>query len=182
VVKYKKGSKLQYDLILGSETMKELDIMLDFKANTITIDEIILPMRNTNHLQGASSMLRVLKLNNSLVMELKSTQDATKRATWILDTKFNKADLQSIIKDNCKYVSANQQKNLLQLLMNNGSLFKSTLGDWRTKPVSFQLKEGAAPYHGLAFPVPNIQKDTIIKEVEMLRKLGVLEQYQASVE
>ncbi len=44
--------------------MKELGIMLDFKAKTITIDEVILPMRNINYLQGAS-MLRTLKLNHS---------------------------------------------------------------------------------------------------------------------
>jgi hypothetical protein len=52
VVKYEKGSKLQYDLILGTKTMKELGIVLDFKAKTITIDEITLPMRNINHLHG----------------------------------------------------------------------------------------------------------------------------------
>jgi hypothetical protein len=35
--------------------MKELGIVLDFKAKTIaTIDEIILPMKNINHLQGTS--------------------------------------------------------------------------------------------------------------------------------
>jgi hypothetical protein len=90
--------------------MKELDIVLDFKAKTMTIDEIILPMRNINHLQG-NSMLHALKLNNSLAMEAKGTQDATKRANWILDAKFNKADLQSIVRDNCKRLSINQQKS-----------------------------------------------------------------------
>jgi hypothetical protein len=89
VVKYNKGSKPQYDLILGTETMKELDIVLDFKAIIITIDEIILPMRNINNLQGAS-MLHGLKLNNSLAMEPQSTQDATKRAMRILDGKYKK--------------------------------------------------------------------------------------------
>jgi hypothetical protein len=49
------------------------------------------------------------------------------------------------------------------------------LGDWKTKPVSFQLKEGVSPYHGRAFPVPKIHKATLIKEVERLVKLGVLE-------
>jgi hypothetical protein len=59
--------------------MEELGIVLDFKAKTMAIDEIVLPMRNINHLQGASaSMLRA------------STQDATKRATRILDTKYKK--------------------------------------------------------------------------------------------
>ena len=51
VVKYDEKSKPQYDLILGTETMKELGIVLDFKAKTITVDEITLPMRNINNLQ-----------------------------------------------------------------------------------------------------------------------------------
>jgi hypothetical protein len=61
------------------------------------------------------------------------------------------------------------------LLKTYESLFDDTLGDWKTKPVSFQLKEGVSPYHGQAFPVPKIHKDTIMKEVERLCKLGVLE-------
>jgi hypothetical protein len=36
--------------------MKELGIALDFESTTITIDEISLPMRNTNLLQGASTL------------------------------------------------------------------------------------------------------------------------------
>ncbi len=69
-------------------------------------------MRNINHLQGASTLC-ALNLNHSLAIEPKSTQDATKRAMWILDTKYKRADLQSVVKDNCKHLSANQQKKLL---------------------------------------------------------------------
>jgi len=87
VVEYNKDRKPQYDLILGNETMKELGIVLDFKSKTMTIDEITLPMRNINLLQG-SSTLRVLKLNNSLAKKPLSTLDATKRATCILDAKY----------------------------------------------------------------------------------------------
>jgi hypothetical protein len=100
-----------------------------------------------NLLQG-SSTLRSLKLNNSLAKEPLSTLDATKRVTRILDAKYAKADLQSIVKNNCKHLSADHQKKLLQLLVKFESLFDGTLGDWKTKPVSFQLKEGASPYHG----------------------------------
>ena len=179
VVEYNKDSKPQYDLILGNETMKELGIVLDFKSKTITIDEITLPMRNINLLQG-SSTLRALKLNNSLAKEPLSTLDATNRATRILDAKYAKADLQSIVKNNCQHLSADNQKKLLQLLVRFESLFDGTLGDWRTKPVSFQLKEGASPYHGRAFPVPKIHKDVLIKEIERLCKLGVLERQHYS--
>jgi hypothetical protein len=96
-----------------------------------------------------------------------STQDATNRATHILDAKYSKADLQSIVKDNCKHLSTNQQKKLLQFLKKYEMLFDGTLGDWKTKPVSFKLKEGVSPYHSQAFPAPKIHKHTIIKEVEL---------------
>jgi hypothetical protein len=104
-------------------------------------------MQNINYLQG-SSTLRVLTLNHSLAMEPHSTQDATKRVTQILDAKYKKADLLSIVRDNCKHPSTNQQKKLLQLRKEYDSLFDGTLGDWKTKPVSFQLKEGVSRYHG----------------------------------
>ncbi len=113
-------------------------------------------------------------------MEPQSTQDATKCATWILDAKYKKGDLQAIVRDNCKHLSTDQQKKLLQLLKKYELLFNGALGDWKTKPVSFQLKEGVSPYHGQAFPVPKIHKDTIKKEVERLCKLGVLERQPAS--
>jgi hypothetical protein len=50
VVEYNKDSKPQYDLILGTETMKEFGIILNFRDKMITIDEVILPMRNINNL------------------------------------------------------------------------------------------------------------------------------------
>ena len=178
VVEYKKDSKPQYDLILGTEAMKEFGIILNFRDKMITIDETILPMRDINKLQG-SSMLRALWHNHSLAMEPQSTQDATERATLTLDAKFSKADLQSVVRDNCKHLKVDQQKKLLQLLKKYESLFDGTLGDWKTKPVSFQLKEGASPYHGQAFPVPKIHKETLIKEVERLVKLGVLRRQPA---
>ena len=43
VVEYSESNGPQYDLILGTETMKELGIMLDFKSKRIAIDEVILP-------------------------------------------------------------------------------------------------------------------------------------------
>jgi hypothetical protein len=152
--------------------MKEFGIISNFRDKMITIDEIILLMRNINNLQG-SSILRALRHNHSLAMELQITQDATKGAMRILDAKYSKADLKSFVRDNCKHLRADQQKKLLQLLKKYESLFDGTLGDWKTKPVFFQLKEGASPYHGQAFPVPKIQKDTLIKEVDRLVKLGV---------
>jgi hypothetical protein len=63
-------------------------------------------------------------------MEPQSTKDPTKLVTQILDVKYQKADLQSIVKDNCKHLNTNQQKKLLQLLEKYKLLFDGTLGDW----------------------------------------------------
>jgi hypothetical protein len=81
--------------------MKELGIAIDFKSQTITIDEITLPRIAST----SASTLRMQKLDNSLAKEPMSTR--AKRATWTLDTKDKKADLQSIFEDNCKHLSAN---------------------------------------------------------------------------
>ncbi len=159
--------------------MKEYGIILDFKDKMITVDEVKLPMRNINYLQG-SSTLCALRLNHSLAMEPQSTKDATKLVTQILDAKYQKSDLQSIVRDNCKHLSTDQQKKLLQQLTKYKLLFDGTLGDWETKLVSFQLKEGVSPYHGQAVQVPKVHKETIIKEVERLCQLGVLERQPAS--
>ena len=59
-------------------------------------------------------------------------------------------------------------------------LFDGTLGNWTTKPVSFELKEGTKPYHGRPFPVPNSCKETTIKELNRLCDLGMLEFQPAS--
>ncbi len=128
IIEYNRSNKPQYDLILGVKTMKKYGIILDLKDKMITVDEVKLPMQNINYLQG-SSTLCALKLNHSLVMVPHSTQDATKHATWILDAKYKKVDCQSIVRDNCKHLSTNQQKKLMQLLKKYEQLFDSTLGD-----------------------------------------------------
>jgi hypothetical protein len=84
VVKYDKDNKPQYDLNLGTETMKESGIILNVRDKMITIDEIMLPMRNINNLQG-STILQVLRHKHSLAMEPQTTQDAIKCAMQILD-------------------------------------------------------------------------------------------------
>ncbi len=78
-------------------------------------------------------------------MERKSTLDATRQGQN-LDTNYSKADFQSIVKHNCKHLNAEQQKKLLQLLMKYESLFDGSLGDWKTKLVSSQLKKGETPF------------------------------------
>ena len=41
--------------------------------------------------------------------------------------------------------------------------------------MSFELKEGVKPYHGRSYLVPKAYKDTTIRELNRLVKLGVVE-------
>ncbi len=91
--------------------------------------------------------------------------EATKRVVHILDAKYEKADLQSVVSTNCTHLSLLDQNKLLESLMEFEDFFDGTLGDWNIKPVSFELKEGAKPYHDRPFSVPRVHKDTIVKEL-----------------
>ncbi len=80
-----------FDLILGSNTMKELGIVIDFWTKEITLDEISLPMRDINKLTIRAQIERSWSLNNSIYQEKtkepQSTLVATKHLIQIIDAK-----------------------------------------------------------------------------------------------
>ena len=98
IVEYhkKRMTKPVYDLILGCNGTKELGIVLDFRTKHITIDEIILPMRNLNSLAGIK-IDKAWAVNNSMAHEPMRTKNATKRVVEILDANYEKADLQAVV-------------------------------------------------------------------------------------
>ncbi len=174
IMEYPKGGpKPFYDLIIGKQTLHDIGAVLDFKERTITIDDILLPMRNIN-LQLKSSISRALKLNSSYAQEPESTRNATKCVVEILDAKYDKADLPSIVKNNCVHLSMPHWNLLLALLLKYEELFDGTLGDWKLPPVSIKLKEGAKPYHGRPYTIPKVHKATLMKEIDCLIAIGVL--------
>ena len=136
-------------------------------------------MRDTNSLTK-SKMEKGLSVNKSRACKPSSTLKATQRVVHILDAKYEKTDLQTVVSANCIHLSLYDQTKLLELLTEYEELFDGTLGDWNTEPISFELKEGTKPYHGMPFPVPRLHKDTLIRELNRLCDLGVLEFQPAS--
>ncbi len=131
-------------------------MVLDFKEIIISIDEILLPMRNINNLQLKPSISMALKHNTSFSQETASTRGATKQVVEILDAKYAKADLPAIVRDNCKHLTPSERESLLSLLLKFERLFDGTLGEWYQPPVSIQLKEGAMLFHGRPYPIPKV--------------------------
>ena len=181
IVEYEVGAQAPlYDLIIGKQTLHDIGAVLDFKEKTITIGSILLPMRNIINLQIKPSVTRALKHNTFQAQEPISTQKATKRVIEILDAKYDKANLPEIVKDTCPHLTPSQRDKLLSLLLNFESLFDGTLGDWNRPPVSIELKDGAKPYHGRPYPIPQIHKATLMKEINRIMGIGVLKRQPSS--
>ncbi len=175
MVEYPRGSPPPlYDLIICKQTLHDIGAVLDLKEKTITIDAVLLPMRNINNLQLKPSFSRVLKLNSSFAQEPASTRNSTKCIVEILDAKYDKADLPSILKNNCTHLGTPHCNLLFALLLKFKELFDGMLGDWKLRPVSSELKEGAKPYHGRPYPIPKIHKATLMKEIDHLVLIGIL--------
>ena len=95
-----------------------------------------------------------------------STADMTKRAMRILDAKYEAADLPKVVNE-CDHLGAVEKEKLLSLLQDYKDLFDGTLGNWKTQPVHFELKEGAKPFHWQPFPVPLILRETLKKRLNV---------------
>jgi hypothetical protein len=118
IVEYSPGDQApMYDLIIGKQTMHDLGVILDFKEKTITIDEILLPMRNIANLQLRPRITRALRENTCFAQEPISTRSATKHMVKILDAKYEKADLPAIIRENCSHLTAAEREKLLSVLL-----------------------------------------------------------------
>ena len=77
-------------------------------------------------------------VNNSMAHEPHSMHEATQQVLHILDAKYEKAELQSVVSANCTHLCLQDQNKLLELLTEYEELFDRTLGDWNSEPVSFE--------------------------------------------
>ncbi len=175
-VEYSPGDQApMYDLIIGKQMMHEIGVKLDFQERTITMDNILLPMRNITNLQLKSRITRALRETPVMLKSQLALAISTKRVVDIADAKYEKADLPAIIRQNCSHLTASDREKLLSMLLRFESLFDGTLGDWKLPPVSFELKEGMKPYHGRPYPILHKHKAVLMKEIKRLWDIGMLE-------
>jgi hypothetical protein len=110
IVEYGPGDQVpMYDLIIGKQSMHILGVKLDFQEKTITIDQLLLPMRNIVNLQLKPRITRALQENTCFDQKPISTCSAIKRVVNTLDAKCEKADLPAIIRGNCSHLTASDK-------------------------------------------------------------------------
>ena len=170
---------LGYDMIIGRDLLGQLGIVIDYKNHIIDWEGIKIPMRDYERLRKLNLTSKEL---NTIIHNTKEpivTEKATKRLVKILDSNYHKANLTEIVAG-ATHLNKKQKANLLELLIKYEDLFDGTLGEWKTSPVEFELKEGAEPHSQRHFPVPHLYKETFHKELLRLVEIGVLEPVQQS--
>ncbi len=74
-------------------------------------------MRDISKLSTVAKIERAWMANNSaMIHECKSLLEATQKVIKFLDAKYEKADLNAVVADNCKHLSVLDQEKLLKLL------------------------------------------------------------------
>ena len=172
----KNSTKPVYDLIIGVQSLANLGCILDFASKSLTIDSVQLPMRPQDSFMDP----KTLRTQFKEFLEPVSMREATNRAVKILDSKYEKANLEEVVQTICTHLSSYQQSKLISLLREFEELFDGTLGDFQTAPVSLELLPDAKPYHGRPYPIPHIHLDTLKKEIKRLCQIGVLKKQPQS--
>ena len=74
----------------------------------------------------------------------------------------------------CQNLTEKQRNELLELLQKLEDFFYGTLGNWKTDPINFELKENTKPMCSRPYKVPKVQEEMFKKEVKSLVLIGVL--------
>ena len=74
----------------------------------------------------------------------------------ILYAKYEKADIHKITETQYQYLTMTQHNDLLKLLQRLQEFLDGTLGNWKTDPVDFELKQDAKPICLRPYPVPKV--------------------------
>ena len=102
-----------------------------------------------------------------------AVREATDCAHYILDAKYEKADLNELV-SNLDHLDQSQKQKLKSLLFKYEHLFDGTLGQFDDDPVDFELKDGAKPYAAKPYGLPASIEDKLRRELERFCDIGVM--------
>ena len=153
--------------------MTKLSLITDYKRKVLTWDDISVPMRSAYHTDSKPTFSRAeIKQIMTQTVEPIATQEATERIVKILDSKYEKADLDKVAANAEQLLDKHQQRKLLLLLKDVEDLFDGTLGHWETEPIDIELKPEHKPSSARYYPVPRINKATFKTTPEQQSEYG----------
>ena len=82
----------------------------------------------------------------------------------ILDVKYEKEDLNKVLKNQWKILTKTQHYELLKLFKKNEEIFNGTLVTWKIYSVEFELKEYLKPVCSRQYLLPKVQREMLKKK------------------
>ena len=101
-----KAPEPMFVLIIGTKSMEEFGIILDFVSKEITIDQMKLPMQTLKRIKNPKRRFLIYKqvyYNEPIAIE-----EISKQKIRILDAKYEKANLSQIVNEKCKQLTSVQ--------------------------------------------------------------------------
>ena len=98
------------------------------------------------------------------------------RMRRILDTKYEKSDLNKVMTKQCQHLTATERYRLQHILKKSEYLFGGTLGTCNITPVDLELKDDAKSVYSRPYQVPRVHKAMFRNKVEILLKFGVIKE------
>ena len=169
-----KPSDTAYDIILGRDLMRSLNLHVLFSTNTPTITlngETSIECKPRGY--WTRPRLRHL-LYQSMIEQAEHK--------FLDKCRFTKATYQQANLRSCvpTHLKNNEKKQLLDLLFEYEHMFQGRLGCLPGKPVHIDIRPGAKLFHGCAFSVPKAYEKLLRDEIQHLLDLGVLHHEQSS--
>ena len=159
----------RYDMIIGRDLLRELQIKLNFESDTIDYQHISIPMSDVDDLDKIKEMHFATG-----IAEPASAAEAVERVSKILDAKYAPVTPEQIL-ENSSHLSEEQKRTLKPILEKHVKLFDGTLGKWKGIKHRLELKDPKrSPVACRPYPVPVKNKATLMVEIERLCKIGVL--------
>eukprot|EP00957_Ditylum_brightwellii_P034127 2586924-Ditylum_brightwellii.AAC.1 len=84
----------------------------------------------------------------------------------ILDDKYEKANIENAVSEQCAHLRKKKQQGLVELLNKFETLLNGTLGTWKGTEYNIELQEGAKLYHRRPYSVLKVYKQSFRLEVE----------------
>ena len=171
-----KTTDCNYDMIIGRDILHELGIDLVFSKAEMTWDNASVLMQSMD--KFAENWKQ--EIEKKVLFSHDPTTTITERIQAIVEAKYTKQDLPSIVKE-CSKLNQEEHQMLLDLLKKYEHLFDGTLGSWKSSPAEIELKDpDCKPYHAKPYPVPQSQEQKLREEVQRLVDYGVLRKINRS--
>jgi prenyltransferase beta subunit len=128
-------NKAMFDLIIGLDLMEALGIDMSFKENTITWDDVTIPMKE----RGLVTDVNAREIIFHTAVQSPIIMKAERRQKSILDADYSKVDIDETV-DQLEHINDDVKRKLKLVLRKTPNAFKGGLGTLKIKPISLQLK------------------------------------------